>query len=104
MVMTMNKILLGRLLSRVSREKLVGWMKNCRTGSARLRAGVPRGWTAGDKTGTGDNGAANDVAIVWPPNRGPILIAVYMSGSKGPAKALDDAHAGIGRIVAAAFA
>lgn len=104
MMMTTNKILLGRVLSDESREKLTGWMKNCRTGVARLRKGLPMDWIAGDKTGTGDNGAANDVAIIWPPKRAPILVASYLSGSSCPAGALDDAHARIGGIVAAAFA
>jgi beta-lactamase class A len=104
MIMTVNKILLGRVLSQESREKLTGWMKNCRTGLARLRAGLPREWIAGDKTGTGYNGAANDVAIIWPPKRAPIVIAAYLSGSSNSQSALNDAHAKIGRIVAAAFA
>ena len=51
-----------------------------RTGLDRLRAGLPAGWRVGDKTGTGANGAANDVAIAWPPGRPPILIACYQSG------------------------
>jgi beta-lactamase class A len=79
MIATMNKILLGQMLSPDSRQGLTGWMKNCHTGKDRLRAGLPRDWIAGDKTGTGDNGAANDVAILWSPNRAPILIAAYLS-------------------------
>jgi beta-lactamase class A len=31
----------------------------------RIRAAIPSAWTTGDKTGTGDYGAANDVAITW---------------------------------------
>jgi beta-lactamase class A len=57
------------------------WLKDSATGLARLRAGLPRDWVAGDKTGTGVNGAANDVAIAWPPGRAPILIASYLSDS-----------------------
>ena len=47
----------------------------------RIRAGLPSGWSSGDKTGTGENGTANDVAIVWPPNRKPLIIAVFLTGS-----------------------
>jgi beta-lactamase class A len=43
-------------------------------------------WKAGDKTGTGLNGAVNDVAIAWPPGRAPIIAAVYVSESKLPTK------------------
>ena len=53
------------------------------TGAARLRAGVPPSWRVGDKTGTGANGATNDLAILWPPGRAPILIAAYSTGARG---------------------
>jgi beta-lactamase class A len=48
-------------------------------GARRVRAGVPRGWTVADKTGTGDYGTVNDIAVAWPPTSGPLVIAV-MSG------------------------
>jgi beta-lactamase class A len=42
----------------------------------------------------------NDLAIVWPPQRRPIFLAVFMSESKLPLKDLVAAHAEIGRLVA----
>jgi beta-lactamase class A len=53
-------------------------------GAKRLRAGLPPSWRVGGKTGTGENGAAGDIAIVRPPNRAPILVAVYLVGSTRP--------------------
>ena len=103
MIGTMTKILLGDALSAKARERLIGWMKNSNTGLDRLRAGLPRDWIVGDKTGTGANGAANDNAIVWPPDRAPILIAAYLSGSRGTLEALNAAHAEIGRVIVRAF-
>jgi beta-lactamase class A len=103
MLATMQAVLLGNALSSASREMLLTWLKDCQTGLARLRAGLPHAWTAGDKTGTGENGAANDVAIAWPPQRPPILIAAYLSESHAAAEALDAVHARLGGIVAAAF-
>lgn len=103
MLRTMQAVLIGNVLSAASREMLLTWLKGCQTGLARLRAGLPQTWPAGDKTGTGENGAANDVAIAWPPQRAPILIAAYLSESHAPAEALDAAHARLGGIVAAAF-
>lgn len=99
----MQAVLIGNALSGASRETLLAWLKGSQTGFARLRAGLPQGWIAGDKTGTGDHAAANDVAITWPPGRAPILIAAYLSGSAAPADALDAAHARLGGIVAATF-
>jgi beta-lactamase class A len=103
MLATMQAVLLGEALSSASREMLLTWLKGCQTGLARLRAGLPPTWTAGDKTGTGDNGAANDVAIAWPPQRPPILIAAYLSESHAATQALDAVHARLGGIVAASF-
>jgi beta-lactamase class A len=103
MVGTMTKILLGDALSPNGRERLTGWMKNSRTGLDRLRAGLPRDWITGDKTGGGANGATNDNAIVWPPDRAPILIAAYLSGSRGPLEARNAAHAEIGSVIVGAF-
>ena len=46
-----------------------------------IRAGVPTNWIVGDKTGRGSNGATNDIAIIRPPGRAPILMAIYSVGS-----------------------
>jgi beta-lactamase class A len=99
----MQKLLLGNALSRTSREQLTRWMLDCETGLQSLRAGLPAGWKAGDKTGQWDGhgvGANNDVAIVWPPGRKPLLAAAYyMNGATGPA-ARKAVLAEVGRIVA----
>lgn len=99
----MQKVLLGTALSKSSRERLLGWMRDCRTGRERLRAKLPAGWTAGDKTGTGDRGAVNDLAIFWPPGPAPILIACYLSGSTRPVSELAAVHARIGALIVEAL-
>ena len=104
MIRTMGRVLLGDALSLTQRGRLIGWMRNCRTGLGRLRAGVPVDWIAADKTGTGPNGSANDNAILWPPGRAPILVAAYLSGSVAPGEALDAVHAKLGAAISAAFA
>jgi beta-lactamase class A len=86
-----------------SRARLAGWMESASTGRARLRAGLPSSWRVGDKTGNGANGAANDLAIAWPPGRAPILIACYQSGGTAETPARDGVHAAVARAVAAAF-
>jgi beta-lactamase class A len=89
---TMTTLLLGDALSPESRNRLTRWLIDTKTGLARLRGGLPTDWVAGDKTGTGVNGAATDVAIVWPPDRKPILIAAYLSDSSALPDALNAAH------------
>jgi beta-lactamase class A len=103
MIATMQTILVGNALSAASREMLLTWLKNCQTGLQRLRAGLPPTWTAGDKTGTGGRGAVNDNAIIWPPGRPPILIAVYLSDSDASPDRLDVALARIGTLIVTAF-
>lgn len=58
------------------RAILTDWMRGNTTGDELIRAAVPKGWEVGDKTGAGDYGTRNDIAIVWPPNRDPIIIAI----------------------------
>ncbi|HEY0684551.1 MAG TPA: class A beta-lactamase [Steroidobacter sp.] len=93
MVGSMERMLLGTVLSEPSRQMLIQWMINSSTGLRRIRAGLPADWKAGDKTGTGANGAVNDLAMVWPPGRNPILMAVYMSESTQTVETLSAAHA-----------
>lgn len=105
MVATMRRFLVGRTLQQDNRDSLIEWFIACQTGLTRLRAGLPVDWRAGDKTGTGGepNNATNDVAIVWPPKRAPILIACYMSHSAVVAAERNAAQAQIARLVAAAW-
>lgn len=99
--LALRTVLTGTVLSLASRERLIGWLVECQTGMSRLRAGLPASWKVGDKTGTGENGACNDVAIAWPPSGAPRLIASFLSGSSASLADLNAAHAEIGRIVAA---
>lgn len=103
MAATTQRLLTGPVLSAASRDQLRGWLEAASTGMARLRAGLPKDWRTGDKTGTGANGAANDVAITWPPGRAPIVLAVYLDGSTQPAPVLDATHAQAAAVVAARF-
>lgn len=103
MAQIMRRLLIGDgLLSAAAREKLLGWMIASPTGLSRLRAGLPEGWRAGDKTGTADgaNNATNDVMIAWPPGQPPIFITCYLSHSTAPMADRNAAHAEIARIVA----
>lgn len=74
-----RSLVAGDALSSGSRDQLIAWLVGNKTGDTRLRAGLPAGWRVGDKTGTGERGTANDVAVIWPPQRAPILVAVYLT-------------------------
>jgi beta-lactamase class A len=81
----MQRLLLGNVLSQSLRHQLEGWLQHNETGSLMIRAGVPKTWTIGDKTGRCGNGATNDVAIVRPPGRAPVVVAIYSTGSTASA-------------------
>lgn len=104
MLADLNKLAQGGALSDNSQNLLTGWLGNCQTAAARIPAGLPRGWTSGDKTGSGANATANDVAIVNPPGRAPIFVAAYYTGSSASDSEQDAVLADVGRIVCAAFA
>jgi len=98
MLATIRSLLLGDVLRPASRARLIGWMDEVTTGARLLRAGFPGAWRAGDKTGRGAGGEINDLAIVRPPGRAPILVCAYSE------KASDKTLADIGRQVATVFA
>ena len=82
MMLDVQKLLLADdVLGPQQREQLKAWMLGNATGAARIRAAVPgSGWLVADKTGSGDYGTANDVAVVYPPSAAPFVVAVYFTG------------------------
>ena len=103
MMSDLKLAVLGKVLSPGSCGRLTGWLVAGQTGGARLRAGLPASWRVGDKTGTGNHGTANDIAVAWTPG-GPIVIASYLTGADRASDAeRDSAHADVARIVAETF-
>lgn len=103
MLNTMRTVLVGNVLSINLRKQLTEWLIGNTTGNAKLRAGFNPTWKVGDKTGSGANGASNDVAIVWPDNQQPFLITVYYTGSTISPEQQSKVIADVGRIVGQAF-
>ncbi|MCP1842226.1 beta-lactamase class A [Bradyrhizobium sp. USDA 4523] len=100
MLKDLQRVVLGDVLQTVSRQKLVDWMVANKTGDARLRAGVPRDWRVGDKTGTGERGTYNDIGVFWPPGRKPIVVTVYLTGASAPMEKCNEVIANVARAVA----
>lgn len=98
MLATMKAVLLGDVLKPASRETLVDWLVANKTGDTRIRAGLPKDWRVGDKTGTGRT-SNNDLAIAWPPQRKPLLIVVYIRDAKAPFAATSASIAKVAREV-----
>jgi beta-lactamase class A len=104
MTTTLRKIALGDVLAPLQREKLLAWLKENVTGDARIRAGVPKGWMVGDKTGSGFHyGTTNDIAVIWPPKCTPIIITTYYSSDKKDSPKREEILAQATRILIHAF-
>jgi len=76
LAVSLQKFTLGRALPPARQAILNNWLLTNTTGDKTIRAGVPKTWKVGDKTGTAGYGGRNDVAVLWPPNRAPIMLAV----------------------------
>ncbi|HEX7326853.1 MAG TPA: class A beta-lactamase [Rhodanobacteraceae bacterium] len=100
MLADLHKLLLRDALLPASRTRLTDWLLACRTGTDSLRAGLPRTWREGDKTGSND-AANNDVAIAWPPRRKPLLVTAFYDNAALHVDARKQVLAHVGRIVAA---
>ncbi|WP_394617947.1 class A beta-lactamase [Lentzea sp. JNUCC 0626] len=81
-----QRIVLGDALEPEKRDFLKDLLARSVTGANRVRAGVPQGSEVASKTGTGEHGTVNDIAVVWPPNREPVLIAIMSSKASADAK------------------
>lgn len=99
MGLSLQRLALGDALEPHLQLQLQVWLQGNTTGAARIRAGVPADWQVGDKTGTGDYGTANDLAVLWPPRRAPVVVAIYTTQSDKDAKARNDVIALAARIV-----
>ncbi|MCS6627290.1 class A beta-lactamase [Roseibacterium beibuensis] len=64
-------------LSAAHKALLLRWMVDSPTGAARIKAGVPAGWTVAHKTGTGGYGPTNDIGVLYPPTGAPVIVAAY---------------------------
>ena len=86
------------VLRPASRERLSGWMVACETGLRKLRAGLPAGWRVGDKTGNNGSDAVGDIAIAWPPQGNPVVIAAYVQGGKPTPQQQDALFSALGAL------
>jgi beta-lactamase class A len=98
MALTLQKLLLSQALSLASHQRLEGWMRASTPGAKRLKAGFPPQWTFGHKTGGGPD-QTNDLAIVRPPGREPLIVAAYYHEPANPQRSPEDVLAAVGRIV-----
>ena len=102
MAKTLQTLLAGNVLSASSRQLLQQWLLANTTGDKRLKAGIPAGWTIGDKTGTNKTNS-NDIGILMPPQSAPIVVTAYLADSTASSQNRDETLAEVGRLVASSL-
>ncbi len=104
MLADIQTLTVGNGLSAPARHTLQEWLRHNQTGNARLRARLPSGWQAGEKTGTSAHGTSNDVGLLWPAGgAAPVLVAAYLTQGAADSVARDAALADVGAAVANGF-
>jgi len=106
MVEMLQKLHSGNLLSKSSTAVVLEDLFNCKTGPARIKAGLPAGWTLAHKTGTGrdvagQNTATNDVGVAVGPHGETVYIAVFTKGSRAK---IEEREAFMAKVAAKAVA
>lgn len=89
----------GKILTDDKKNFLIDWMMGNTTGNTLIRAGAPANWIVADKSGSGLYGRRNDIAIVMPPNKKPIIIAIVSTHDIKEAKYDDKLIAQASKIV-----
>jgi beta-lactamase class A len=96
---------LGDALLPDVRDAYVGWLTGSTTGAGTIRAGTPEGWVVGSKTGAaGRYGSRNDLAVVWPPDGAPVVLAVLTDRAAVDAEPDDALIAQAAAVVLGAYA
>jgi len=101
---TLRILVLEDTLPEAERRLLTDWLIGNQVGNATLRAGLPEGWRIADKTGAGANGSRNNIAVIWPSGRKPVVIAIYITQTTASFEARNAAIAEIGRALGLALA
>ncbi|MFZ5937825.1 class A beta-lactamase [Pseudomonas putida] len=101
---TMKSLVLGSALKDEPRRQLTEWLMSNQVGGPLLRAGIPGDWRIADKTGSGGFGTRGVVAVMWPPQRAPIVAAIYLTETTASMDERNAAIAEIGRAMVKAVA
>lgn len=103
MATDLKKVTQSDFLPEDKRELLIDWMTGNEAGDSLIRAGAPVDWTVMDKSGAGNYGTRNDIAVVNPPNKKPIIIAIMSRHDKENAEYDDSLIAKASKITLNAF-
>lgn len=97
MARNLQRLALDDALPLAQRNQLQAWMRDNTTGGQRIRA-ASGNWMVADKTGSGDYGTTNDIGVVWPVARAPLVLAIYYTQDRKDATMRNEVVASAARI------
>ncbi|WP_339118383.1 class A beta-lactamase [Halomonas sp. BMC6] len=99
MLATLEKLVLGDVLSDESRQQLEAWMKGNAVADGLFRAAMPFDWIIADRTGAGGYGSRSITAIIWPPEQAPTVVVFYITATEASFEERNAAIASLGEVV-----
>ncbi len=99
MAHTVQRLVLGNVLAPASRATLRAWLADHRVADALFRAALPSGWSIDDRSGAGGYGSRSIVAVLYPPDRKPIIASLFMTETKADFASRNAAAARVGRAI-----
>ena len=103
MALNLQKYIFGSLLNDEQKQILTDWMTDNEITNSLIKSGVPNGWKVLDKSGSGNYGTRNDIAIIYPPNSNPIIVAIMTNHNNKNDKYDDKLIAEITKIIIDTF-
>nr|WP_311063055.1 class A beta-lactamase [Halomonas sp. DWK9] len=104
MLATLEKLVLGDVLSDESRQQLEDWMKGNAVADGLFRAAMPFDWVIADRTGAGGYGSRSINAIIWPPEQAPTVVVFYITETEASFEERNAAIASLGEVIQVALA
>ncbi|SFX48520.1 beta-lactamase class A [Marinospirillum alkaliphilum DSM 21637] len=99
MVANLEALLLGNVLSPSSRGQLREWLVGNKVADGLFRSSMPADWVIADRTGAGGFGSRSITAVIWPPERLPVVVAFYITETTASFDDRNAAIAALGRVI-----
>nr|WP_245846684.1 class A beta-lactamase [Halomonas humidisoli] len=99
MVSNLEKLVVGNALSPQSKNQLREWLVNNEVADGLFRSQMPDEWVIGDRTGAGGFGSRSITAVIWPPERKPIIVAFYITETTASFEDRNTAIAELGDVI-----
>ncbi len=96
---SLQKLLMSDVLSSSSRATLREWLSAHSVADALFRAALPETWSIDDRTGAGGYGSRSIIAVIYPPNRLPIIVTLFMTETNASFSQRNAAAARIGKAI-----